>query len=372
MKSLSRRPSRRGCVVVLSGAIALLPVLPAVAQQDADAGRVGATEMQLQSWHESLRNYAPVEDGCFQTAYPSVHWEKVACGPKPAFVSGRRPAVSGRRGVVPMGEAAAGAGVGQTVGNGYDYVAQTGGITQSGLGTFPTVTNVTSETGKGVAAFGGGGLLGPNEYTLQLNSDINPNAAACSAFGYASCYVWEQFVYLTADKSYGYPSQVFMQNWVFPSTSDYNYSGCPSGRNDASSSGSPACYVNSAATNTPSVSPTKLATLKLSGVVSAGRDTAMFTSGSQAYAASEADTTVHLGSWWKQSEFNVVGNAGGSEAVFNKGASITVNLVVKDGSTNAPTCVSDAGSTGETNNLTLKACKTTAGASPSISFTESD
>ncbi len=359
----THRTARALC---FTGALALCPFLSASAQVSTDAATSGVTEQQLKTWHDDLKNYAPLESGCFHTAYPSVQWEKVPCGSKPAFVSAHAQAAraaaaaAAHRDNIPL----------ETAGNGHDFVAQTAGITQSGLGTFPLVKNVTSEKGVGVAAYGGGGLLGKNEYSLQLNSDINPSSAGCSAFGYASCYVWEQFVYSTAYQSY--PAQVFIQNWVFPSPTDYSNRGCPSGWNDASSSGNPACYANSAATNVPNVAATGLASLKLSGSISSGRDTAIFTYGTQAYSASESDATVHLSSWWKQSEFNVVGNAGGSEAVFNTGASITVNLAVKDGSTNAPTCLTNAGTTGESNNLNLGTCQTSAGTNPGITFTESD
>ena len=347
----------------MMGMLALCPLLSASAQQSADVALSGVTDPQLKAWHEDLKNYTPVESGCFRTSYPSVQWEKVVCGPRPAFVSSHRGAAiaaAAREGRVPL----------ETAGNGNDYVAQTAGTTQSGLGTFPVAKGITSEKSVGVAAYGGGGILGNNEYSLQLNTDINPSSAACSAFGYTSCYVWEQFVYSTAGS--GYPAETFIQNWVFPSETDYNNRGCPSGWQDASSPGSPACVANSQAVRVPNVAAANLASLKLSGTVSSGRDTVIFTDGAQAYSASESDSTVHLGSWWKQSEFNVVGNAGGSEAVFNKGVSITVNLVVKDGSTNAPTCLSNDGTTGESNNLNLGPCRTAAGASPSISFTESN
>jgi len=71
----------------------------------------------------------------------------------------------------------------------------------------------------------------------------------------------------------------------------------------------------------------------------------------------------------------VVGNAGGSSANFNKGASLTVKVALTDGSTTAPTCLSPSsydGTTGETNNLTLKSCTGTGGATPYIEFVESD
>jgi hypothetical protein len=67
-----------------------------------------------------------------------------------------------------------------------------------------------------------------------------------------------------------------------------------------------------------------------------------------------------------------VGDAGGSRADFNKGASITVKVAVTDGSTAAPSCIADDGTTGETNNLNLGACTAASGTSPSIQFTESD
>jgi hypothetical protein len=81
---------------------------------------------------------------------------------------------------------------------------------------------------------------------------------------------------------------------------------------------------------------------------------------------------VDIAQVWQQSEFNIVGDAGGSRADFNKGASITVKVAVHDGSTSAPGCVADSGTTGETNNLNLGSCTTSGGSTPSIQFTESD
>jgi hypothetical protein len=45
---------------------------------------------------------------------------------------------------------------------------------------------------------------------------------------------------------------------------------------------------------------------------------------------------------------------------------------VNDGSTNAPTCLANAGTTGETNNLNLGPCTATGGTAPYIQFTESN
>ena len=133
-------PTRRFARAVwVAGTLTLAPVLSAAAQQTSGAPASDAAEPQLKAWHENLRFYAPLESGCFHTSYPSVQWEKVACGTGPAFVSAHKHAAEAARaahgGRIPL----------ETAGNGNDYVAQTAGITQSGLGTFPSVRNVTSE-----------------------------------------------------------------------------------------------------------------------------------------------------------------------------------------------------------------------------------
>jgi hypothetical protein len=81
---------------------------------------------------------------------------------------------------------------------------------------------------------------------------------------------------------------------------------------------------------------------------------------------------LYISQVWNTGEFNVVGDAGGSEAEFNSGASITANLAVSDGSSRAPSCVADSGTTGESNNLNLGSCTASGGSTPSIQFTESN
>ena len=84
----------------------------------------------------------------------------------------------------------------QTVGNGADFVAQapSGHVFSLALGSFPTVTGVKSEKSVGVAAFGDGGVLGNNEYTLQVNTNFF-HSAACGSF--ANCLAWQQYVLST-------------------------------------------------------------------------------------------------------------------------------------------------------------------------------
>jgi hypothetical protein len=81
---------------------------------------------------------------------------------------------------------------------------------------------------------------------------------------------------------------------------------------------------------------------------------------------------VDLGTAWNSAEFNIFGDGGGSQAKFNKGSSITVEIGLRDGSKTAPTCQADDGTTGETNNLTLGKCSTSGGSVPAVKFTEAN
>lgn len=290
------------------------------------------------------------EEGCFHAAYPSYVWEKVACvvaHPKVHPIRGPR-----------IG------GSGDIAGNGDDYVAESAGLTSEALGSFPKVTGVTAEASRGVPAYGDGGILGKNEYTLQENTNFTGTTSACA--GHSGCVVWQQFIYATDYVTKGEGS-VFMQYWLI----GWGTSKCPS---SFESDGGGDCYTNSAITTAPDMAITSLAKLTLSGsAVAGGNDTVVFNNGSEAYSASGKDSMLDISSVWKETEFNIVGDAGGSRADFNKGASVTVKLAITDGSTSAPTCVADEGTTGESNNLTLaKTCTAAAGSTPYIQFTESN
>ncbi|MCC4595332.1 hypothetical protein NRY95_07050 [Xanthomonas campestris pv. phormiicola] len=160
---------------------------------------------------------------------------------------------------------------------------------------------------------------------------------------------------------------MFIQYWLI----GYG-SSCPSGW--LSDDGTDCCR-NSNAVSTPDVPATQLANVELTGSATAngnGNDSITFTNGSTAYSISANDSVVKLATVWKSSEFNVVGNAGGSRANFNSGSSITVKVAATNGSTAAPTCAANAGTTGETNNLNLGSCTASGGTTPSIAFTEAN
>ncbi|HEY3637090.1 MAG TPA: hypothetical protein VGK90_02980 [Rhizomicrobium sp.] len=300
------------------------------------AGAVQAAPSEARvhdAWRAAISATPTPGGGCFTAHFPSKTWTRVACGASP------------NRLYLP-----ANGGHGFTVGNGHDYAGEVPSIIQSGVGSFPSVKGLKTETNGGSS----------NQYSLQLNSQFFASPA-CSG-GEQSCFGWQQFIY--AQPGCSGPC-VFMQSWLI------NYgSKCPSGWNNA---GGGQCYRNSNTTNVPTQALTSLADLQLTGsAVAGGNDTTTLTTSSDAYSASESDTVVGLSGFWNESEYNIVGDGGGSEAVFNSGTKIKVKIQYKDGSTAAATCESNAGTTGETNNLNLGTCAGKSGKKPSIAFLESN
>jgi hypothetical protein len=306
------------------------------------------------------------DTGCFHASYPSTQWEKVECGAAPAYRSAL-PKISGNEPTV--------------AGNWFDYVAQapSGQLLSAAVGSFPKVTGVTSEKTVNVEFNGGfsDGLTGPNEYTLQVNTNF-ANTAACD--GYTYCNAWQQYVVST-----GGPTEVFIEYWLINyGVHDGNKDICPSGFEDVGRSflfgdQGDMCVQNSPSTTIYPKGPipiTDLASLQLSGSAQAnGTDRATATYDGQAYAATVKDSWTDIASGWTQAEFNVLGDGGGARSDFNPGSSVTVKIALTDGSTSTPTCVPPSkmeGTTGETNNLTPRQCKAAGGSAPYIEFLESN
>jgi hypothetical protein len=332
----------------IAGAILISACMlpPVSAQSDATIDTEVAAH---ENWRTFMAQNPALVQGCYRADYPSIVWEPTECREGSPRI---RPAIRKPR-----------RGGAEVVGNGDDYVAQAAGLISATHGTFPTVTDVTSEKSVGVALFGDGGILGSNEYSLQINTNFTGTTAACA--GHSGCTVWQQFVYATDFIERG-EAGVFIEYWLL----GWGSSACPSGWE---SDGGGDCVINSSFVEAPDAKPTSLASLSLTGTAtSGGNDSVVFNNGTTAFTLTAADSRVDIAQVWKQSEFNIVGDAGGSRADFNRGASVTVKIALTDGSTSAPTCVADAGSTGETNNLNLGSCSTASGSSPSIQFTESD
>lgn len=306
-------------------------------------------------WREGMINSETPGGGCFHASFPSTLWEAVPCR-----------AVQSHTHPIPR---LANSGEPQTTGNSNDYaLVSPGGLISKTVGSFPAVTGVTSESNVGVRLFGYGGELGSNEYSLQLNTNANARTSACSG-GAPECTVWQQFIYATDPYPLaGHYASVFMQYWLI----NYGASGarCPGGYMAYGNS----CYMNSAGVEAPDVPIAGLGNLKLTGsAVPGGYDTVIFANGAQAYSASAFDEVLQIATVWQESEFNVLGDFDGSEAVFSPGAAITVNVAAQYGSIDPPACPSNAGTTGESNNLTLGPCAIEGGLVPggAIQFTES-
>jgi len=338
-------------ILVAAGLVAAFAA-PAWANQPPDAdGAVDPESVAHENWRGLMAHNPTPAEGCFHASYPNIVWEGVDCKiAQPRFHPVH---------VKPTDAAE------EVTGNGNDYVAKAQGLITLAGGSFST-KGVKSEKGVGVSGFGGGGILGPNEYSLQLNTNAKETTSACAR--HSGCNVWQQFVY-SPDYNVKGEAAVFIQYWLI----GWGSSACPHGwGKDGKDGDGKDCYKNSAYVAAPDKPITDLGKLGLSATAEAGgNDSVMFSDGTDSYSITAKDSVVDISSVWNKAEFNVVGNAGGSRADFNSGSSLTVTLVLLDGSESAPTCVANDGTTGETNNLNLGTCTAFNGI-PHIEFTESN
>ena len=307
-----------------------------------------------QSWRNTVLHASlphKNKEACFHASYPSTKWTEVSCTVAPNRPYAQWAHADGS----PSGAVSHMTSQTQTVGDGADYAAQVPGLLTGAIGGFSSATGVTSESG----------VLGANDYTLQLNSNFM-NTAVCS--GHSGCQAWQQFIYSSGEQA------VFMQYWLL------NYGSCPSGWNTYGSD----CWKNSAAVSVATIPISDLTNLSVwasasvtnNDLVGLETQSGSITSG-DFFSVTEPDSVVDLATGWNEAEFNIFGDGGGSAATFNNGSALSATIFVnqQSGSQAAPTCVSNAGTTGETNNLTLSGCTASAGAGsihPAISFTESN
>lgn len=100
------------------------------------------------------------------------------------------------------------------------------------------------------------------------------------------------------------------------------------------------CWRNSVnAVSTPKETIAVLIEPSLTGNASSGgTDEVIVSIGSTMYSASGNNSIADLTTEWQAAEFNVLGFAGGSQAIFNPGATIIVKTSVDSGTTNKPVC----------------------------------
>jgi hypothetical protein len=329
------------------------------------------------AWAHTMHHTPAPKEGCFETSYPSTQWQEVPCDPPP----GNHTAPPKER----NSNNASHEAVGGSAGN--DLVAQapSGQFFATVTGKFLKVRNVTSETG-----VGGQGILGPNEYMLQVNTNFNTYSNACGTYAY--CAPWVQFLLATntfesfTSTTKTNKTQVYIEYWLLNyglySTSGPNT--CPSGfvfgQKNFRGPGIN-CLQNTAAKTiyNGQIPITDLADLSMSASAAAGGyDQVTATYKTDAKTVQVLDSYTDIASVWNQAEFNVLGNNGGSEAQFNDGTALILETEVTYGSaaTTAPTCKHNAGTSGESNNLNFvpstasPLCCYNSGANPWIQFME--
>lgn len=335
MKTSASRIRRIGAGVVLCGIVASCNV---VAPNES-----GKPPENQDDWVAQMTQLAMPAKGCFTASFPKLKWSEATCETPPDLPY---PPAHGKRNPL-------------VVGSGTDYVATVGGIMNSATGSFPVTTGITSESGLA----GGTGSAVANTYSLQLNSDFF-TTSICA--GHASCFGWQQFVYSSSNQ------KIFIQYWLIK----YNAT-CPASWKAfmfPPPSTDTYCYRNGPNAATVAKQPiTSLGSLTLTGnATSGGTDAIIMGTPGGTLSAANQDSILNLAAAWKSAEFTLVGDCCGSEATFNAGATLGVRIVVHDGTTNAPSC-SIAGTTGETNNLTLVGTSVLGvGASPSMQNTQSN
>lgn len=343
------------CKVIAMALLATLTLSVSSAVFSQGNAAYGPEVQARKAWREEIRNTVPQNPGaCYHASYPSTVWKEVKCivAPNRPFAQWL-PSASKTESLN-----AAASGQAQTVGNSVDYVAKVPGLMYLAVGQFPSLSGVTSETG----------YYGANDYSLQLNSNFFANSPACS--GHSGCLAWQQYVYSSGEQA------LFIQYWLL------NYGACPSGWNSYSGD----CWKNSSAVQIPTIPVSELINVSLWGGAASANDSILLTTGAyypiagvDSYSFSTPNSVLGLAAGWNESEFNIFGDGGSTAATFNSGSSVGVRIqLLEQGSTQtAPTCVANAGTTGETNNLNLGASCTTgvgvAGSTnPYISFTESN
>lgn len=331
-RKLCRLESFRGSIrgVLVAAGLAAAVAAPAWASTH---GAVIPDPVALENWRAVMAQNLPQEAGCFRESYPSLVREKVDC-------STARPRAHPRRRTSANVEP-------YSVGNGNDYIAQTKEKIFWAGGNFRNVV-VQSEASVG----GNNAIDGPNEYSLQLNTNEWGVTSACEISPTFSCHVWQQFVYAT-DSDCGVfecGGGVFIQYWLL----DSEY--CPSGWNQDGAN----CFVDSNMASAPDFPITDLANLSLHAAAKAGGQdcVVVYDNTGAGWGVCNSDGVLDISSVWDKTEFGIFGDAGRSQAQFSSGTGFDVLLQVNDGSGAAPACHAHEGTTGETNNLTLGPCFT--------------
>lgn len=283
------------------------------------------TDAVFESWRSMLLQIPKPENACMVATYPERQWQATPCVEAPNIP------------LVPANGIRH-----ETVAKSIDYSGKvkTGSVSFA-YGLFQQMTGVKSEyvqiSGQRYA----------NLYSLQINTQPF-TTTACTTLGSTNpknCQGWEQFVYDTTNYS-DYQPGVFIQYWLLdfgklgtqcPSSPSYWYTYFPPEKNYVD------CYINYSETVAPVVVITQLTALTLLGGAPhsyfGNKDGAGMSDidNGKLFLVVGNNWFPDLGKRWQYAEFNVLGNGGGDEAIFNAGSRIVVRTLLSSGTTNAPT-----------------------------------
>ena len=358
---LHRKAARAMCLVATlafascagDGTLGANPVQPV-------RGEAASAVNDIAAWREAVQLSALPGAGCFQAAYPSRRWSRIACA---APFAHRFFAPSARLRPHSVNGAE------------WNLQAPHGDTIASAIGSFPQA-NVTGEKSNS----GSGSPTLSNAYTFQINSNFYNNPVACK--GVPNCGSgWVQFVFTNpVTNPYGSPPQAGLTVWNIISPKPGTSIGtCPGGGPPYQGS----CYQYGPAVllSNQSISKNALQGMAIRG--SSGTNgsgdpylSVYLTTGKLTVGIEWANPQLSdLPQRWKSAQFNVLGHDGGSKAIFSPGTTITARLATQfaSGSNAAPTCTPGASTTAETNNLPFVAAPPSKSVTyPSIVFKQSN
>ncbi len=323
-----------GLAAALVSSVALAQEPPNTAAPQASATQATREKEARDTWRKQILVVPKPKSGCFTSSYPEKSWREIACKPSTPHKL-YLPKRGGKSQIDTVG------GGGPT-----DFSATVTGHITLAEGMFDSVTGVTS-TGA---------------YTLQMNTAPFTTSTCSGSPDPANCSGWEQFVYPSGGGA-------FIQYWLLKygpagtqcptprhascaANSSYSDGWCPF---QFDPTGPVYCVVNGVnEAPAPATAMTGLGNLTLSGGAGSGgsSDSIAMTVSGTPYSATGGNYFPDLGSQWNEAEFNVFGDGGGSQAVFNSGANMVVRTEVLSGTTAGPGCDLQSW-TGETNNLSL-------------------
>lgn len=253
------------------------------------------------------------------------------------------------------------------VGDGKDYaISVSPHRIKTAIGSFPAVTGVKSVKSVNV---GVGCICGKDAYSLQLNSNFY---VTTNCGQNPKCVGWEQFALTSPVDKHHHFALLFIQDWRIAQTKVRL--ACPAKSTGWQQVGYD-CFYSSRGIEVPEIPIQQLGEVTLSGSAAPNGDSVFLSDGTTVYGTKNLQgDLMDLSRYWTGAEFNVVGDAFDSLALFNAGSEITVRIEADDGSTAAPICQANKGTTGETNSLSFVPVpsKATKQQYPSILFTEAD